>query len=57
MIEDTKINQRTRSKLIEQMDGRRDIDLERLAKITQDDSGLVSMAAKNLEKSIEELGE
>ena len=57
MIEDTKINQRTRSKLIEQMDGRRDIDLERLAKITQDDSSLVSMAAKNLEKSIEELGE
>ncbi len=39
------------------MDGRRDIDLERLAKITQDDSSLVSMAAKNLEKSIEELGE
>lgn len=56
MIEDTSINQRTRSKLIEQMEGRTDIDTERLAKITLDDSSLVSMAAKNLEKSIEELG-
>ena len=56
MIEDDSINQRVRSKLIEQMDGRSDIDLERLAKIANDDSALVSMAAKNLEKSIEELG-
>ena len=56
MIEDPSINQRVRSKLIEQMDGRSDIDLERLAKIAQDDSDLVSMAAKNLEQSIQELG-
>ena len=56
MIEDDSINQRVRSKLIEQMDGRSDIDLERLAKIAQDDSDLVRMAAKNLEKSIQELG-
>ena len=46
MIEDNSINQRVRSKLIEQMDGRSDIDLERLEKIAQDDSDLVSMAAK-----------
>ena len=56
MIEDASINQRVRSKLIEQMDGRTDIDLERLAKISNNDSDLVSMAAKNLEKSIKELG-
>ena len=56
MIEDPSINQRVRSKLIEQMEGRSDIDLERLAKIANDDSDLVSMAAKNLEKSIQELG-
>ena len=56
MIEDESINQRVRSKLIEQMDGRTDIDLERLAKIADDESDLVSMAAKNLEKSIQELG-
>ena len=56
MIEDDSINQRVRSKLIEQMDGRSDIDLERLAKIAKDDSDLVSIAAKNLEKSIQELG-
>lgn len=56
MIEDSSINQRIRSKLIEQMDGRTDIDLARLSKIAQDDSDLVSMAAKNLEKSIQELG-
>ena len=56
MIEDTSINQRVRSKLIEQMEGRSDIDSERLAKVANDESDLVSMAAKNLEKSIEELG-
>lgn len=56
MIEDTSLNQRIRSKLIEQMDGRLDINLERLAKITQDESDLVRMAAENLEKSIKELG-
>ena len=33
MIEDTSLNQRIRSKLIEQMDGRLDINLERLAKM------------------------
>ena len=56
MIEDTSLNQRIRSKLIEQMDGRLDINLERLAKITQDESDLVRMAAETLEKSIKELG-
>lgn len=56
MIEDDSINQRVRSKLIEQMDGRSDIDLERLGKIANEDSDLVSIAAKNLEKSIQELG-
>lgn len=56
MIEDPSINQRVRSKLIEQMDGRSDIDKERLAKIAKDESDLVRMAAKNLEKSIQELG-
>lgn len=56
MIEDDSINQRIRSKLIEQMDGRSDIDLERLEKIANEDSDLVSIAAKNLEKSIQELG-
>ena len=56
MIEDTSLNQRIRSKLIEQMDGRLDINLERLARITQDESDLVRMAAENLEKSIKELG-
>lgn len=56
MIEDDSINQRVRSKLIEQMDGRSDIDLERLEKIANEDSDLVSIAAKNLEKSIQELG-
>ena len=56
MIEDTSLNQRIRSKLIEQMDGRLDTNLERLAKITQDESDLVRMAAENLEKSIKELG-
>ena len=55
LIEDTSINSRTRSKLIEQMDGRSDIDKERLAKVTQDDSSLVKMAAENLVKSIKEL--
>ena len=56
MIEDTSLNQRIRSKLIEQMDGRLDINLERLAKITQDESDLVRMAAENLEKSIKNWG-
>ena len=56
MIEDTSINRRVRSKLIEQMEGRSDIDLKRLAKVADDESDLVSMAAKNLERSIKELG-
>ncbi len=55
LIEDTSINSRIRSKLIEQMDGSLDIDKERLSKITQDDSSLVKMAAENLVKSIKEL--
>ena len=57
MIENTSLNPRIRSKLIEQMDGRLDVDKERLAVISTDDSILVKMAANNLSKSIDELEE
>ncbi len=55
MIEDKKINSRTRSKLIEQMEGRSDIDAQRLAIIAEDDSTLVRIAAMNLSASVAEL--
>ena len=42
-------------KLIEQMDGRNDVDRQRLAIISEDDSILVKIAADNLSASLDEL--
>lgn len=55
MIENTTLSSRIRSKLIEQMEGREDIDQKRLAKITKDNSILVKVAAENLLQAIHEL--
>ena len=55
MIENTNLNSRTRSKLLEQMDGRTDVDLHRLAIIAEDESPLVKIAAINLSASVVEL--
>ena len=55
MIENTSLNTRIRSKLIEQMDGRIDVDRQRLAIISEDDSILVKIAADNLSASLDEL--
>ncbi|MDP6869215.1 MAG: hypothetical protein QGI21_00370 [Candidatus Poseidoniaceae archaeon] len=55
LIENQDIDNRTRSKLIEQMDGQTDVDLARLAIISEDDSVLVKMAANNLSASVSEL--
>ena len=55
MIENTSLNSRIRSKLIEQMDGRNDVDRQRLAIISEDDSILVKIAADNLSASLDEL--
>ena len=55
MIENTSVNSRIRSKLIEQMDGRNDVDRQRLAIISEDDSILVKIAADNLSASLDEL--
>ena len=55
MIENTNLNSRARSKLIEQMEGRLDIDSQRLAGIADDDSALVRIAAMNLSASVSEL--
>lgn len=55
MIENTKLNSRVRSKLIEQMEGRSDIDFHRLSIIGEDDSPLVRLAANNLSASVSEL--
>jgi len=55
MIENADLNSRTRSKLIEQMHGRSDVDTERLSNLFGDASELVVMSAKNLVKSIKEL--
>ena len=57
MIENTSLNSRIRSKLIEQMDGRNDVDRQRLAIISEDESILVKIAAENLSASLEELRE
>ena len=57
MIENISLNPRLRSKLIEQMDGRLDVDKERLTVISKDDAILVKIAAKNLLLSIDELEE
>jgi len=55
MIENTNLNSRARSKLIEQMEGRLDIDSQRLAVVAEDDSTLVRIAAMNLSASVAEL--
>jgi len=55
MIENTSLNSRIRSKLIEQMDGRNDVDRQRLAIISEDSSILVKIAADNLSASLDEL--
>jgi hypothetical protein len=55
MIENTNLNSRARSKLIEQMEGRLDIDFQRLAVVAEDDSTLVRIAAMNLSASVAEL--
>lgn len=55
MIENTSLNSRIRSKLIEQMDGRSDVDRQRLAIVCEDNSILVKMAAENLSASLNEL--
>ncbi|MBT4066570.1 MAG: hypothetical protein HOE76_05060 [Euryarchaeota archaeon] len=55
MIENRTLNSRSRSKLIEQMDGRTDVDLVRLSDVAKDDSPLVRIAAMNLSASVSEL--
>ena len=55
MIYDTNINSRTRSKLIEQMEGRNDIDQGKLSSLSEDSSTLVRLAANNLSASVSEL--
>jgi hypothetical protein len=55
MIEDVSIDSRTRSKLIEQMEGRTEVDNQRLEIIKDDDSILVRMAADNLSAAVSEL--
>tara|TARA_X000000368_G_C22440083_1_gene454318 strand:- start:329 stop:511 length:183 start_codon:yes stop_codon:yes gene_type:complete len=55
MIQNTKLNSRTRSKLIEQMEGRNDIDKDKLSDLSEDSSTLIRLAANNLSASIAEL--
>ena len=55
MILNTNLNSRTRSKLIEQMEGRNDIDQDKLSVVSQDSSTLVRLAANNLSASVSEL--
>lgn len=57
MIENNSVNPRLRSKLIEQMEGRFDVDKQRLANLAKSNSILVNVAAKNLSASIDELEE
>lgn len=57
MIENNSVNPRLRSKLIEQMEGRSDVDKQRLANLAKCNSILVNVAAKNLSASIDELEE
>lgn len=57
MIENNSVNPRLRSKLIEQMEGRFDVDKQRLADLAKGNSILVNVAAKNLSASIDELEE
>jgi DNA polymerase elongation subunit (family B) len=55
MIQNSKLNSRTRSKLIEQMEGRNDIDQDKLSVVSEDSSILVRLAANNLSASVSEL--
>lgn len=55
MIQNTQLNSRTRSKLIEQMEGRNDIDNDKLSIVSEDSSTLVRLAANNLSASVSEL--
>ena len=55
LIEDTSIDSRVRAKLLEQMEGRVDIDIARAEIIRQDSSKLVKLAAENLLASLSEL--
>jgi hypothetical protein len=55
MIQKSKLNSRTRSKLIEQMEGRNDIDQDKLSVVSEDSSILVRLAANNLSASVSEL--
>ena len=57
MIENNSVNPRLRSKLIEQMEGRSDVNKQRLANLAKGNSILVNVAAKNLSASIDELEE
>ena len=57
MIESNSVNPRLRSKLIEQMEGRSDVDKQRLANLAKGNSILQNVAAKNLSASIDELEE
>jgi HEAT repeat protein len=55
LIENVEVNSRTRSKLLEQMSGRTNIDFKRLENIVEDESALVRIAANNLSASVSEL--
>ena len=55
MIENTQIDQRIRSKLIEQMEGKKRIDTSRLEPLFSDESELVKLSAMNLSASVSEL--
>lgn len=55
LIENIEIDSRTRSKLLDQMLSKTDIDQNRVEKLTQDESPLVRLAANNLSASVSEL--
>ena len=55
MIENEDIDQRLRSKLIEQMEGMVRIDISRLEALFDDNSELVRLSAMNLSASVDEL--
>ncbi len=55
MIENEDIDQRLRSKLIEQMGGKERIDVSRLEALFDDNSELVRLSAMNLSASVDEL--
>ena len=55
MIENIQIDQRIRSKLIEQMEGKKRIDTSRLEPLFSDESELVKLSAMNLSASVSEL--